>query len=70
MRLFKTVSAGLAATGLILASPVMAQDVPVDEMGVPQAAQPLVFLLGIVAFAVVLGVLFEDDDDNGSPISP
>jgi hypothetical protein len=74
MSLLKTLTAGLAGAGLMLAQPAFAQnaaDVPVDEMGVPKAANPLVFLLGITALVVVLNLLFEDDgDDDSFPTSP
>ena len=53
MGLLKTLTAGLAGAGLMIAQPIMAQEnVEVDELGVPKAAQPLVFLLGVVALVV------------------
>jgi hypothetical protein len=64
MKLLKSVPAALAAVGLIVAQPLAAQEnVPVDEIGVPKAAQPLTWLFILVAIAVIAGLLFEDNDD-------
>ena len=76
MRILKTLAAGLAGAGLMIAQPAFAQEastgeVEVDEFGVPKAAQPLVFLLGIVAFVVALNLIFADEGYDGSfPVSP
>jgi hypothetical protein len=64
MKLLKSVPAALAAAGLMIAQPAFAQENPeVDELGVPRAAQPLMWLLGLVAISVIAGLLFEDNED-------
>lgn len=73
MKILKTLPAALAAGALTLSQPALAlandrDDVPTDEMGAPKAAQPLVFLLLIVAAAVAAGLIFEHHGDQ--PTSP
>ena len=74
MKLLKSLPAALAAASLTFAQPALAlanhgdEDVPTDEMGAPKAAQPLVFLLVIVALAVAAGLIFEHGSDT--PHSP
>ena len=73
MKPVKTLLATMAAGSLALAQPSLAlanhgDDVPTDEMGAPKAAQPLFFLLLIVAAAVAAGLIFEHG--SNTPHSP
>ena len=74
MKLLKFLPATLAAASLSFAQPALAlanhaPDVPVDELGAPKASEPLVFLLLVVAGAIIIGLLFEDDSSS-FPTSP
>jgi hypothetical protein len=66
----KSLMAGLAAVGLLLAQPAQAQEANDFEsgLGIRSGSGLLIFIFVIVLIGVGAGLAFEDDD--GSPRSP
>lgn len=74
MKLIKSLPAAFAAASLAIAQPALAlagpdTDVPVDEIGAPRPAEPLVFFMLIAAVAIIAALLVGESGGN-APVSP
>ena len=75
MKLLKSLPAVPAAASLAIAQPALAlatpdNDVPVDEIGAPRPAEPLVFFMLIAAVASGIALIVGEHGRHEVPVSP
>ena len=75
MKLLKSLPAVAAAASLAIAQPALAlatpdNDVPVDEIGAPRPAEPLVFFMLIAAVAIGVALIVGEHGRHEVPVSP